>query len=99
VLALHPKLCFVASWLHCAVCSVGALPEGFEYVSIFLHSEEDAATGRFFGDAVELTPFPVGDIESHCTVMETVHARTDTAQPTSSEVVIKDFEIVSDYDE
>ena len=64
-------------------------------MSFFLDPEVVAATVRFFGEAVEFTPLPLGDIESRRSLLEAVHARTDTAQPMPDDVVIKDFETVS----
>jgi len=61
-------------------------------VSFFLDPEVAAATIRFFGEPVEFSPIPVGDIGNRRNLLEAVHAKIDVAQPVPTDVAIKDFE-------
>ena len=61
-------------------------------MSFFLDPEVAAATIRFFGEPVEFSPIPVGDIGNRRNLLEAVHAKIDVAQPVPTDVAIKDFE-------
>ena len=61
-------------------------------MSFFLDPEVAAATIRFFGEPVEFSPMPVGDVEHRRSLLEAVHAKIDVAQPVPADVVIEDFE-------
>jgi acetyl esterase/lipase len=61
------------------------------FVPLFLDPEVAAATLRFFGEATELTPAPVGDIATRRAAMEPLHARIEAAQPIPADVTTIDY--------